>query len=824
MASSLSIDNTVELLGGGVQSANAQCPGAIFRLAPNFDLSAPQPDQDLVASLILDGERPFGRRASNRTISLDIVIQIPIGTTGARQILAGARELLMTAIDQDKFSLIWTRDGGLPMILDCFRALPTVVQYSEAWDRSLICKMTVQIPALPYGRSDTPEVLTFASPATGSIAPPSPVTLDPTTSLGSGSHFTLATVGIVGTHSAHWASSDGANGVPSYSKTFSATDITGLSALSFWLGLGAADFNDWHQGNVTFGMSLTDSHGHTVRFSTTSFCTASNNTTAPNWQLITLSIPDDGVTDFTSVTGYTFTCSNFSSFFYGTFMSADTYINAVVANPTSTGVAASTRGSIYNLFGIKGTARSLLNLQIQQPAVSIAESVTITATGAGSFLPEFGVSNLTVEKWAAGPPGGSRTTSGQAAGGLGGEYTKNTAFPCTPGVPIPYFVGAGGTPSTTAPTDGADTWFGANDSTAAHGATAPTLNTSTATSTAHGVSTDPVHHAGGAPAAGSTTGGGGGESGGPASAGNAASGATGGTGQTDAGDGGAGGAAGVHAGSAGVQPGGAGGGASTTGAATLGGAGGNGQIRVSWTRTMQTFKTFIVHRPSQDAPSALSPFTDVGDGLDTPNGLTEYTVPSLVSGVSAVFGGTYTFTGVAETLNTPSSARTWTITVKQYEYAGGPSYSQSVSRTFTPSTDVTNGIVPLGELTLPGKDIAPDNSGAIFTITVTSTNTSDRLLDVLAIDTQGQTIMVNEPSQGYVNFYCDQPDPDFSVGRVLGSAFDRSDAISVIDNAIVSGGPLVVYPGDQILFAYCLEGAPALVAFHNPAWYLDRLS
>jgi hypothetical protein len=149
MASSLSIDNTVELLGGGVQSANAQCPGAIFRLAPNFDLSAPQPDQDLVASLILDGERPFGRRASNRTISLDIVIQIPIGTAGARQILAGARELLMTAIDQDKFSLIWTRDGGLPMILDCFRALPTVVQYSEAWDRSLICKMTVQIPALP---------------------------------------------------------------------------------------------------------------------------------------------------------------------------------------------------------------------------------------------------------------------------------------------------------------------------------------------------------------------------------------------------------------------------------------------------------------------------------------------------------------------------------------------------------------------------------------------------------------------------------------------------------------------------------------------------
>lgn len=811
MADSLSIDSQIELLGGGVQSANAQCAGAIFRLAPAFDLSAPQPDQDLVASLILDGERPFGRRASNRTVSLDIVIQIPIGTTGARQILAGARELLMTAIDQDKFSLIWTRDGGLPMILDCFRALPTVVQYSVAWDRNLICKMTVQIPALPYGRSDTPEVLTFASPATGSIAPPSPVTVDPTTSLGSGSHFTLASTGIIGGHSAHWASSEGANGVPAYTKTFSATDITGRAALSLWLGLGAADYAEWHTGNVTFGMSLTDSHGHTIRFSTTAYCAASNNTSAPNWQLITLSIPDDGVIDFTTITGYTFTCSNFSSFFYGTFMSADVYVNDVVANPTSTGIAASTRGSTYNLFGIKGTARSLLNLQIQQPAVSISESVTYSALGAFKHVPEAGVTSVGVAITAPGGNGTPRTTSGQGAGASGGGFTGITSYPCQPGVAITGFVG-----SAAAATD--SWWDGtssANAQALAHCGLTPAANATTGAA---------------APAAGfattgtgvTTTVGAAGASSGAAPGAGGAAGAAAGNGTGAAG--GAAGTAGNRVGNAGTAPGGGGSGASSTGTTEAGGAGGNGTVIVSWTRTMQSFQTFIVHRPSQDAPSALSPFTDVGDGADTPNGLTEYTVPSLVAGVNAVFGGTYTFTGVALTLNTPSSARTWTVTVKQYEYAGGPSTSQSVSRTFTPSTDVTNGIVPLGELTLPGRDIAPDNSTAIFTITVTSTNTSDRVMDVLALDTQGQTIMVNEPSQGYVNFYCDQPDPDVSVGRVLGSAFDRAEAVSVMDAATISGGPLVVYPGDQILFAYSPAGAPALVAFHWPSFYLDRIS
>ena len=39
---SLVIGNQIELLGGGVPSNHPQCAGAIFQLAPGWDLSAPQ--------------------------------------------------------------------------------------------------------------------------------------------------------------------------------------------------------------------------------------------------------------------------------------------------------------------------------------------------------------------------------------------------------------------------------------------------------------------------------------------------------------------------------------------------------------------------------------------------------------------------------------------------------------------------------------------------------------------------------------------------------------------------------------------------------------
>jgi hypothetical protein len=148
-----------------------------------------------------------------------------------------------------------------------------------------------------------------------------------------------------------------------------------------------------------------------------------------------------------------------------------------------------------------------------------------------------------------------------------------------------------------------------------------------------------------------------------------------------------------------------------------------------------------------------------------------------------------------------------------------------VSRTFTPSADVTNGMVTIGELTLPVADIAPDNTGANFAVAVTDTNTSDRFLDCLILDTQGQTTWVNLPSAEYPIFYIDEPTSDRDLGRVMGSAFGRSQAVSVLADSFVSGGPLTVDPGGpNTLLCYSMTGVPSLAAYYSARWFLDRLS
>ena len=178
---SLVIGNQIELLGGGVPSNHPQCAGAIFQLAPGWDLSAPQFSATSVASLLLGGGLPLGQHADNRTISLPIVITVPsTGDINAdRSTLAGAREVLTQSISADRWTAVWTRDGGPgPMILDCFHAHPVNVTYSQTADKSLACQITVSFDALPYARPDEPEILSFNSPSLGWVAPPSSVFID----------------------------------------------------------------------------------------------------------------------------------------------------------------------------------------------------------------------------------------------------------------------------------------------------------------------------------------------------------------------------------------------------------------------------------------------------------------------------------------------------------------------------------------------------------------------------------------------------------------------------------------------------------------------
>jgi hypothetical protein len=328
-----------------------------------------------------------------------------------------------------------------------------------------------------------------------------------------------------------------------------------------------------------------------------------------------------------------------------------------------------------------------------------------------------------------------------------------------------------------------------------------------------------------------TTGGGGGSSAGTDLVGVDAAGQAGATAPAGGGSGGGGGnAGGNNAGTAGSAPGGGGGGAVSTGGSTAGGAGQPGKVIVTAATPITPIKTLLVHAPGYNAPSTFSPLIPVGAGLDPPDGR-EYTVPSPVEGLNARFYGTYTILTFWQTLNTPSASRTHTCTFKQYDYTGGPSTSVSAVRTLTPTTEsppILNGYVALDTITLPARDIAEDQTTAYTTVSMLSTNASDRCLDVVAVDVTGQLLVFNHAT-GYPNIWWDPPETDRDWGRILGSSFDRAAAVSVLDsvaNGALSGGPLIIDPdGPGWLLAYSPDaGAPALTSTFWAAWRDSRLS
>lgn len=838
VSDSLIIADQIELIGSAVSTIPA-CAGAVFLLQPGYDLGAPQPTTDIVSSLLLDGERPFGRRASNRTITLPIEIQAPDFQT-----MMAAREVLLQAVDAQAWTLTWTRDpagvnaGGLgvalPLILDCFRAQPTIVQWGgqDGLGRFPIGLVTLTFQAMPYGRSDTPVSLAVASPLPGGTSPPSPVVIDNYSSVVAGQNFQSSTKCVVGPNSARFnpciapiSDCTGHAGTPaSYlSASFAGKDITGRQNLTLWAGVGSDYYSTWNRGPVVFSCTLTDNLSRTLSFSVTRTIQASNSSASPNWQTVTIPIPQ-GVSSFSysNVTRYQLSATNRGT---NGFRYAQIYFDALTAISQSKQSVATVRGAMYTLLGINGSARAPVSLQFQQ-APGTGTATTLTLPGPvgtpQTFTVPTGVTSLNVRCVGPGGRGGNATANlGAGGGGGGGEDAQETALAVTAGNSYSYTIGAGSSGQST-------TFTGDSVTVTAHagGNGGDVTNGSGTGGTGGTGSTNSVHHnggAGGAGTAGAACGGGGG-SGGTSLAGNAASGATGGAAVTG---GGAGATGTTHSanGAAGGQPGGGGAGAGSGGATQTGGKGGDGQIQVTYSTASAPFSTLIAHRPGPDAPQNLNPLVMLGP-FDTPNGGTEYAVPSLVSGTYADFNGTYSVVAVANgAFNTPGSSRTLTVTVKQYEYIGGPAYSTSVSRIFTPSTDITNGIVVLGELTLPLKDAAPDNSSGFYTITINDTNTSDLYLDVMFLDTTGQTAVINVPAAGaYYSYFIDEPGAERDLGRVLGSTYDRSQAISVLDQALVSGGPISVDPGDNLMLCYCVEGAPALAVTYSPRWWLDRLT
>jgi hypothetical protein len=464
VTNSLVIANAVELLGGGVPSQLPLGQGATYYLSPGWSLGAPAPTVDITGQLMIDGERPFGRRASNRTIVLPITILAPDKTT-----LAAAREALLMLIDADQWTLTWTRDSGqMPLIFDCFRAQPTVVTYSISHQNAFAGQLSITFEALPYGRSNIQQQVAFPSPLPGTPpAPPSAVVLDGFTTISSGPLWFQSQTCVIGPNTGYWDPSiggapDGTSTPLVYTTTFSSpVSIAGLTALTFWAGLGSRYWwNLEHQGKtkVNIAFDLTDTNGNMLSFWVGRKLHVANSTSSPCWTYITTAIPQSStVFAYGSVASLQITITNRPNETELRYVVA--WLDAITAvPPVHAPLPPSVRGTAYTMSGVQGTSHAPISVQAQQGAAPGTPTV-ITTAGVANYTVPAGTIYLKVEAFGGGGAGSGETGSGVGGGGGGGEYGQEPVFAAVVGASIPYSVGAAGTQGAS-PVDGQPTYFG----------------------------------------------------------------------------------------------------------------------------------------------------------------------------------------------------------------------------------------------------------------------------------------------------------------------------------------------------------------------------
>jgi len=464
---SLLLTPDIELLGGAV-SAIPACAGAIFRLTTGYSLDAPQPTAGMVASM-LDGERPTGARDSNRNPSLPIVI---LGTT--RAMVAAGREVLVRAVSQPHFTLTWTREGGLPFVLDCYKANAAVVEYDLKRDKSPQSGSIVGISftAQPFGRSDVPTVVEFPTPLAGQSAPPPAVLIDDfSTGLPTGL-WTQSLIGP-GPFSAFWNSgTSGVGLVASLTRAgLGPLNLTGLNGLRIDAGFGSSTwFKSWgliKAGPVQFAFTLSDgTHSATVHV--TKRIKMSSNTYQPVWQTVRVPVPTGSGLNLAAITGYTLKVSSRAA---GDLLFTEVYLGSFKAVPYAVPLSAiSNNGVVYDLAGIAGSARSPFSLQIQQPAGSVQQvTKRFTTPGAFNWLCPPGCTEIAKVSLVGGGGRGATTTGSVNAGGGGGgaEFVSEAGLRVTPGNVYPGQVASGGSSGSGT---GGDSTFAADGITArAHG-------------------------------------------------------------------------------------------------------------------------------------------------------------------------------------------------------------------------------------------------------------------------------------------------------------------------------------------------------------------
>lgn len=146
---------------------------APFSIEFGADLGGPETSYQTLISFLMDGEDVAADRVSNREISLTILVE-----GNSMQALAEAEALLVAEIMKPRNALsVDPGDGvGAVTVFDTFRGSLRFDREDE-WEQHFTRRYTLTLPALPYPRSATTEVLGVgAAENTQSVVPVDSVT------------------------------------------------------------------------------------------------------------------------------------------------------------------------------------------------------------------------------------------------------------------------------------------------------------------------------------------------------------------------------------------------------------------------------------------------------------------------------------------------------------------------------------------------------------------------------------------------------------------------------------------------------------------------
>lgn len=238
------------------------------------------------------------------------------------------------------------------------------------------------------------------------------------------------------------------------------------------------------------------------------------------------------------------------------------------------------------------------------------------------------------------------------------------------------------------------------------------------------------------------------------------------------------------------------------------------------------FSQFLLHRPPQDAPELYTPLVPL-DPTAVPNG-TQQPMPTVDGQTGGLrFNGTYTVIVVFASFG-GSGNRTITLDLRQfYNDAGVTAPTDHAGLTLTGVMNPTDGAMQIiGQVPLPLLDGAADNSAATWTVGVTSSVTTDRICDILLLDTRGETVFVTSTRQ-CGTFWVDEPDvirdPFDMIGKIVGGT-TRAQALSVAGDGVLPSRPLALDPGDNTWLMYNPQESPQATLMLYPRWRTVRLA